>query len=46
MSMKRFMMSVPDKMYSALETEAQLRHMNSIQETLRQIVSEYLRDGK
>jgi len=42
----KFMMTLPDEMYQALETERQLRHLDSIQETLRQIVSEYLREEK
>ena len=42
--MKRFMMSVPDDMHTALEKEMQLRHLDSIQETVRQIISEQLRE--
>ena len=41
--MRKFMMSVPDAMYEALEKERKSRMLESIQETLRQIVSDYLR---
>jgi len=42
-AMQKFMMSVPDKMHEALEEEREKRMLDSIQETLRQIVSEYFR---
>lgn len=42
-SMQKFMMSVPDAMYEALERERSKRMLDSIQETLRQIVSDYFR---
>ena len=41
--MKRFMMSVPEEMYEELLKEMKLRRLDSIQETVRQIISEYLR---
>ncbi len=41
--MKRFMMSVPDNMYEDLEKEMDYRRLDTIQETVRQILSEYLR---
>ena len=42
--MKKFMMSVPDKMHKELEVEMNARRLDSIQETVRQIVSTYLRE--
>jgi len=42
-AMRKFMMSVPDAMYEALEGEMKSRMLESIQETLRQIVSEHFR---
>ena len=42
--MKRFMMSVPDEMYNELESEMNARRLDSIQETVRQIISTYLRE--
>ena len=42
--MKKFMMTVPDEMHKDLEKEMKLRRLNSIQETVRQIISTYLRD--
>jgi len=42
-AMRKFMMSVPDAMYEALESEMRDRMLESIQETLRQIVSDYFR---
>lgn len=42
--MQKFMMSVPDAMLEALEEERKKRMLESIQETLRQIVSEYFRN--
>ena len=43
-AMQKFMMSVPDAMMEALENERKARMLDSIQETLRQIVSDYFRD--
>ena len=43
-NMKKFMMSVPDKMHKELEVEMNARRLDSIQETVRQIVSTYLRE--
>jgi len=40
---EKFMMSVPDAMFEALEAERKRRMLDSIQETLRQIVSEHFR---
>ena len=42
-AMRKFMMSVPDPMFEALESEMRERMLESIQETLRQIVSDYFR---
>ena len=42
-AMQKFMMSVPDAMFEALEAERKRRMLDSIQETLRQIVSEHFR---
>jgi len=42
-AMQKFMMSVPDAMFEALEAERERRMLDSIQETLRQIVSEHFR---
>lgn len=44
MQMKRFMMSVPEEMYAELKREVKLRLLDSIQETVRQIVSGYLKN--
>jgi hypothetical protein len=38
------MMSLPEEMYSELEKEMKLRRLDSIQETIRQLISNYLRD--
>ena len=43
--MKRFMMSVPDGMMDALEEEMYLRRLDSVQETVRQIISTYLKES-
>ena len=42
--MKRFMMSVPDSMMIALEEEMQIRRLDTVQETVRQIISTYLKE--
>ena len=42
--MKSFMMSVPDEMMTALEEEMRLRRLDSLQETVRQIISTYLKE--
>ncbi len=42
--MKRFMMSVPDQMHAELEKEMDVRRLDSIQETVRQIISNYLKN--
>lgn len=41
--MKKFMMSVPEKMQEDLKKERDLRRLDSIQETIRQILSEFLK---
>ena len=43
--MKRFMMSVPDDMLKALEEEMRLRRLDTVQETVRQIISTYLKES-
>jgi len=35
----RFMMSIPDGIYSELEHEIKIRRLDSIQETVRQTIS-------
>lgn len=40
---KKFTMSLPDSMYSALEKEKEIRKLGTIQETIRFIISEYLK---
>jgi metal-responsive CopG/Arc/MetJ family transcriptional regulator len=35
--------TVPENMYNALKEEMELRHLDTIKETVRQIISEYLR---
>ena len=42
--MKRFMMSVPDEMHAELEIEKKERRLDSIQETVRQILSAYFKE--
>ena len=37
-------MSVPDQMYADLEGEMRARRLDTIQETVRQIISQYLRE--
>lgn len=43
MAMKRLMVSVPDEMEKALEKERRERMLETIPETVRVILSEYLR---
>ena len=43
MAMKRLMVSVPDEMERALEKERKERMLQTIPETVRVILSEYLR---
>jgi hypothetical protein len=43
MAMKRLMVSVPDEMEKALEKERKERMLETIPETVRVILSEYLR---
>jgi len=41
--MKRFMVSIPEEMERALEKERKERMMETVPETIRVILSEYLR---
>ncbi len=41
--MKRFMVSIPEEMEKALEKERKERMMETLPETIRVILSEYLR---
>jgi len=41
--MQRFMMSVSESMFEDLEHERQLRRLETVQEVIRQIVGDYLR---
>jgi len=41
--MKRFMVSIPEEMEKALEKERKERMMETVPETIRVILSEYLR---
>lgn len=43
MAMKRLMVSVPDEMEKALEKERKERMLETVPETVRVILSEYLR---
>lgn len=43
--MKRLLVSVPDEMEKALEKERKERMLETIPETVRVILSEYLRSG-
>ena len=42
--MPKFMMSVPKSMWEELMEEMKARRLDSIQETVRQILSEYFRN--
>lgn len=42
--MAKFTMSVPKAMNGALEKEKEQRRLDTIQETIRSILSEYFRD--
>lgn len=42
-NMQRFMMSVSDEMHEALEAERQSRKLETVQEVVRQIISDHLR---
>ena len=42
--MKRFLMSVSEEMYEELEKEMKSRNLYSIQELVRQIIAQYLRN--
>jgi len=41
---KKFTMSIPDAMYAALERERQKRKLGTIQELVRFIIAEYLKE--
>jgi metal-responsive CopG/Arc/MetJ family transcriptional regulator len=41
---KKFTMSTPDSMYQALEKECKKRKLGTIQETIRFILAEYLKE--
>ena len=41
---KKFTMSIPDAMYAALEKERQKRKLGTIQELIRFIIAEYLKE--
>lgn len=41
---KKFTMSTPDSMYQALEKEREKRKLGTIQETIRFILAEYLKE--
>ena len=43
MAMKRFMVSIPDEMEKVLEKERKERMLETVPETIRVILSEYLR---
>jgi len=42
---KKFTMSLPDEMYLALEKERKKRKLGTIQELIRFIIAEYLREN-
>ena len=42
--MTKFTMSVPNSMYEALEKERKRRRLSTIQETIRFIIAEYLKE--
>jgi len=39
-------MSIPDDMYAVLEKERQRRKLGTLQELIRFIIAEYLKEGK
>jgi len=43
MAMKRFMVSIPEEMEKVLEKERKERMLETVPETIRVILSEYLR---
>jgi metal-responsive CopG/Arc/MetJ family transcriptional regulator len=43
MAMKRVMLSIPDEMYNAFEKERKQRYLETVPETIRVILSDYLR---
>lgn len=44
MAMKRVMLSLPEEMIKVLENERKERYLETIPETIRVILSEYLRN--
>lgn len=40
----KIMLSLPQKMFERLKYEMKLRHLDSVQETIRQILSEYFKE--
>ena len=46
MAMKKYMVSVPDEMVKVLEKERKERLLETVPETIRVILSEYLRHSK
>jgi metal-responsive CopG/Arc/MetJ family transcriptional regulator len=45
MAMKKIMLALPDEMYKVLEKERKERYLQTMPETIRTILSEYLRKG-
>jgi len=43
---KKFTMSIPESMYRALDKEREKRKLDTIQETIRFILAEYLKEEK
>lgn len=43
MAMKRIMLSIPDEMYDEFEKERKERFLETVPETIRVILSDYLR---
>jgi metal-responsive CopG/Arc/MetJ family transcriptional regulator len=41
---RKFTMSIPESMYQALEREREKRKLGTIQETIRFILAEYLKE--
>lgn len=45
MAMKKIMLAIPEEMLKVLEKERKERYLETIPETVRVILSEYLRKG-
>jgi metal-responsive CopG/Arc/MetJ family transcriptional regulator len=43
---KKFTMSIPESMYRVLDKEREKRKLDTIQETIRFILAEYLKEEK